>query len=265
MHKSVLRLLLLCLFGFSLALPGTASCKGAKKPDASQDSLAFKDGRLVLRHSGRPLPEGVGTLKAVAHSDMRFAVVEAYSVEQDKLPARPGLYLVRPDGEVTYFRWAPGGVRPEDWECVAAVSLSPDKDILALGSFAAPQGLWYFFDWPHVRPLEHPKTDGYWEPSRESPPLLWSGKRQVVVDSMDMDGCKRPCDYDPCGRLSVVAYDLDTGKTRALFQGTDLCDYHVQSVKNGSATATKRCLPHVADWKDYPEHAPTETVTAPLP
>jgi len=265
MHTRVLHLLFICLFGLCLALPRAASCMDEKKTTAHLGSLELKDGRLVLRQTGKPLPDGVATLTPVEHSDMRFAVVEAFAVERDKLPVRPGLYLVRSDGAVTYFNSALEDEGPEAWESVVAVSLSPDKDILALGYFATLQGGWYFFHWPDVRPLEHPTTVGYWETSRESPPLLWSGKRQVVVDSMDVEGCKRPCDYDPCGRISVVAYDLDTGKTSPIFQGTDLCDYRVRSVKNGSVTATKLCLPKVAAWKNYPGNASAETVAAPLP
>ncbi|MGE4535671.1 MAG: hypothetical protein AB7D37_01200 [Desulfovibrio sp.] len=53
MLRTVLRLLLLCLFGLCPALPGTASCMGEKKAGTSLD---FTDGRLVLRQSGRALP-----------------------------------------------------------------------------------------------------------------------------------------------------------------------------------------------------------------
>lgn len=265
MRKIKLYLLSFCLFIFCLALAGPASCMDGKKSAVRQDCLKLKDGRLVLCHGDRSLPEGVGTLQPVAHSDMRFAVVAAYAVEQDKLPVRAGLYLVGADGEVTYFKCPQGKAGPETWETVVAASLSPDKDILALGDFPTLQGTWYFFHWPDVRPLEHPSAVGYWESDCESPPLLWSGKRQVVVDVMDVEQCKRLCEYDPCGQVSVVACDLDTGKTRPVFQGTDLCDYHVRSVENGSVTATKLCLPSVAAWKQFPENAPTEAVVAPLP
>jgi len=165
MHTKVLHLLCICLFGLCLALPRAASCMDGKKATARLDSLELKDGRLVLRQTGKPLPDGVATLSPVEHSDMRFAVVEAFAVERDKLPVRPGLYLVRSDGVVTYFNFPLEDAGPEAWENVVAVSLSPDKDTLALGYFVSLQGLWYFFHWPDVRLLEHPTTVGYWETS----------------------------------------------------------------------------------------------------
>lgn len=265
MHTRLKHTFFLCLFGLSLALSATGPCRAETKPAAALDSLEIKDGRLILHHSGRPLPDGVGTLRPVEHSDMQFAVIGAFAIEQDTLPVRPGLYLVGPDGAVTYFTLPMDGAGPESWESVGAMSLSPDKDVLALGYFPTLQGSWYFFSWPDIRPLDHPSVPGYWEASRAAPPLFWSGKRQVVVDFMEDKGCKRPCGYDPCGLISVGAYDLDAGTIRTIFHGTNRCDYHAQSVQNGSVTATKLCLPHVADWKNFPEHAPTQPVVAPLP
>lgn len=256
--------------GASLAVTradGGRPCFDPQRPRYEGDyvrlvPLTARGKRLVLEN-GKPLSEGQGELKPVEHSDMRFAIVNAFDVERDKLPVRPGLYLVRPDGEATYFKWALDGQGPEDWENVVAVSLSPDKDILALANFSILQGDWVFFNWPDVRPLDHPRAEGYWQSPRKSPSLLWSGGRQVVVDYMALGG-NRPCGYDPCGVVSVVVYDLDTGRFIAPLPGTDLCDYSVRSVKDGKITASAQCLPRVKDWKNFPGKPP-QTVVVPLP
>ncbi|MGE4538613.1 MAG: hypothetical protein AB7D37_16195 [Desulfovibrio sp.] len=269
-------------FDFVLADKGrrltvTAGKKGAnRKGDAAKlagsyirlDCLERQNGHLVLRQDGKPLPEGVATLKPVENADLQFAAIGAYSIEEHKLPLRPGLYLVQPDGRVHYFEgFVPGAQQsgsPEEFGDVTdAVSLSPDKTLLAVSGFPTLNGTWCFFSWPDGKPFDHPMVQAFRDDT--SPALLWSGKEQVVVDAMDVGGGKRQCEYDPCGPISVKACDLATGKSTPIFKGTGLCDYRVQSVKNGQVTATKRCLRTVAAWKHFPENTPTETVTAPLP
>lgn len=232
------------------------------------DSLEVRKDRLVPRQSGRPLPDGLATLRPVENAAMRFAVIPGYAVEEYKLPLRPGLYLAAPDGAVRYFTGGLSGgqeaISPEEFgDMTDAVSLSPDKDILAVSMFGAQNGEWLFFSWPDLKPLEHPRVRAFKDD--KSPGLLWSGGRRVVVDAMDVAGSGRQCGYDPCGPISVVAHDLETGTSKPVFTGTGLCDYRVQSVTGGEVTAGKLCLRQVGDWANYPENVPTQTVRAPLP
>lgn len=231
------------------------------------DCLEYKDGRLRLRRTGRPLPEGMAPLSPVAHSRLRFAAISPTAVKEHNLPLRPGLYLVAADGQVRFFEGyipnAPQGGSPEYFgDMTDAVSLSPDKKVLAIGSFPALNGNWWFFSWPDSKPLAHPRRDAL---QSDTPALFWGGRRLVVVDVMDVGGGGRPCEYDPCGPVSVVAYDLLSGETTRLFPGTAQCDYRVTSVGNGTVTAARRCLLTAGAWAHFPEDVPLETVTAPLP
>jgi hypothetical protein len=226
-------------------------------------SFAVKDGLLVFADTGAPLPDDMGKLSPVKNSDLTYAIIPSVDRDDRNLPLRPGLYIVTRDGQVNYMETPEGSEYLGD--LLTSIALSPDKEILVVGLFVfSIDGEWEFFSLADMKPLKHYRLNAYWQPAFESASLVWAGKRTVVAEQMG-DAGNRACEYDPCGIVSVVVFDLDTGKVTVPIKGTDLCDYHVESVQDGRITATKLCLPTGAAWKNYPENEPTETVTAPLP
>lgn len=231
------------------------------------DCLEYKDGRLRLRRTGRPLPEGMAPLSPVAHSRLRFAAISSTAVKEHNLPLRPGLYLVAADGRVRFFEGyipnAPQGGSPEYFgDMTDAVSLSPDKEVLAIGSFPALNGNWWFFSWPDSTPLAPPGST----PSKATrPPSSGAAGGWLSSMSWTWGEAGGPANTPPCGPVSVVAYDLQSGEATRLFPGTAQCDYRVTSVGNGTVTAARRCLPTAGAWAHFPEDIPLKTVTAPLP
>jgi hypothetical protein len=121
---------------------------------------------------------------------------------------------------------------------------------------------WYFYTFPGLKPLG---SVAYFQ-AGEKPGLLWNGDAGVLFSSMNAASHHRQCGYDPCGPVSVRAYSFKNQKSTTLLQGTDLCDYTLTHFSSdaGEVDAEKLCLPSAAAWKDFPEHAPVESISVNL-
>lgn len=266
--------------GFAVSTDGRAITVTGRKGDGKRyagtylrlEQVTMRGDALVTADSNKVLVKSRGDLQAVANADLRFAAIGSYQVEENSLPVRPGLYLVNTNNEVRYLdrrvaaSTADDGkallLGPEEFGEAGLASLSPGGDILAVNLSYEPSGRWFFFSWPDLQPLAHPVISSFIV--GDTPSLLWSGSRQVVVDAMLEEHTKRTCEYDPCGPVSVVAFDIDSGLTTVLKQGTDLCEYRALALEGDKVTIGETCKATPADWRTYPDK-PEKTITVALP
>lgn len=232
-------------------------------PAQAASVLRLQDNRLILEKGGKATPlsaDEVPVETAKNASGQPLSGLRYCCIGVDIGKARgivPGLYLFDARGKKVAF--AP----TEAAEFCAEVRLSPGKTILAMDSGASLIRSWFFFTFPDMKPLG--EVVSY--QAEGKPSLLWEGDDGVVFSSMETEGHKRACGYDPCGPVSVRAYFFATRKAVTLLTGTDLCDFTLTgfSPTQGTVAANKRCLPSAAAWKTYPENAPVERITVKCP
>jgi hypothetical protein len=168
----------------------------------------------------------------------------------------PGLYIFDANGVQTAF--AP----TEAAEFCSETRLSPGKKVLAMDSGTWCIRDWLFFSYPDMKPLG---MVSYYQ-NDNNPALLWKGDEGVFFSSLEdgPDKRKRVCDYDPCGPISTRYHSFKSGEAKTLLAGTDLCDYTLTgfSPEPGEIEADKRCLPSIEAWKEFPQNAPVEHITA---
>lgn len=250
-----MRPLILALF---IALVATPALAQSNPPD-----LAIKGGQVVAGPDQVVLEKA--QVQPVDHSELRFIALG----DEDAAPAgrQGGLYLFDPAGKLIAF-----ALTPEAEFCFKA-SLSPGGKILAMDAGTYLIRSWIFFDAEKAlaptngHPQEMALLDNdvtYYQPENQ-PDLIWDGDQGVLFSYLDDRSGPRPCDYDPCGPISVMRHDFATGKTLALFEGTDLCDYSLVSFKDKVVTAKKLCQPSKEAWKTFPQNLPTEQVSITLP
>lgn len=246
-HTLFLAAGLACLF----AAPALAkSPAGAGTIILIDNTPAMKTGDTIVR-----LPADMHPVNEVQNSPLHFV---AASPEDEGTPTvTSGIYFFNKDGK-------PAGMipTPDAHVCMAA-SLSPDGTLLALDFGTSQIREWKLFSYPALKPLQGGKSIWYVD-ILETKPLIWGQNNRMFYSVMDTES-KRVCDYDPCGPVSVHAFDPATGKETTVKEGTLLCDYFLQDVSGSQVTVGRRCLKKVEDWKPFPENVPIHTENIPLP
>ncbi len=153
-----------------------------------------------------------------------------------------GLYFFDEKGKMLKFFKYPNAGFCSD------VRLSPGGQYLAAGTCLNRNCNWDLY---HTADLKPVGTVAYVHFAPEVN-LFWNGLDEVVYNTpADIDS-KRTCSYggacDP--PVSVALFSLKTGKTRILFDGTDLCDYRIASLnaETGEYEVKKLCRPTPEAW-----------------
>ncbi|MFU2208931.1 hypothetical protein [Solidesulfovibrio sp. C21] len=222
-------------------------------------ALRLAGNRLVLENKGKATTlstkdfpvEAVKDAQGKPLAGLRYCGIGAAGGKAHGLA--PGLYLFDATGRMTAF--AP----TEAAEFCAEVRLSPGATVLAMDSGTWLVRSWFFLSYPGMKPLGEV---AYYQ-AEDKPALLWEGDDGALFSSMETQGHKRICDYDPCGPVSVRAYSFKTRKATTLLAGTDLCDYTLTGFtpKGGMVAADKRCLPSAKAWKAFPQNVPAQRIT----
>ena len=239
MRHLLLAMLLLCFSTpFALAASGQVSVK-------NDQVFVEKDGKVT------PVSKDTMTPGAVGNSKLLYATVS----EEDAKPfgLKGGLYIFDADGKAAGF--APS----EAAEFCSQVSMAPGGTVLAMDSGTWLIRSWLFFSYPDMKPMGEVE---YYQVG-DIAPIFWKSDNEVLFNTMETE-TERACDYDPCGPTSIKRYDLASGKTSIILEGTTLCDYAMFSLDGDTITAGKRCLPNAAAWKSSPG-TPTEKMTVKLP
>ena len=242
------------------------------------DTAEVRDGALVAAGSGKVLSPPENPFSLVENSRealgdvLQFVPISPSTADGSLPPVRPGFYMVAVDGEVFYLDQTVSAlttgdgeampIGPEEFGDVSLASMSPDGKILAINLSYEAIGHWFFFSVPEIQAVEHPVVEAFASLADKS--LLWNGSRKVVVDDMLSEDTSRTCGYDPCGPVSVVAYDLDTGESTVLKKGTDLCEYRALAVEGGEVKIGETCKASPEDWETYPDE-PEKTISVALP
>lgn len=232
------------LFAFLLLLPATFAFAA---PDFS-----YTDGTVTIRAEGKTvsLSEEEFMLMPVEHSDLRFGAVGEDAAAEQGIPM--GLYLFDASGKNA------GYIEMADAEFSYTAELSPGGTVLALDSGTWLVRSWSFFSYPELKPVGEPIS--YYD-AEERPSLIWKDDSVVYFSSMELvDTSGRPCDYDPCGMISVSRYDIASGEQTFVMEGTPLCDCALSGFENGELVIDQLCLPSLQDWKTYPGDKPFKTL-----
>ncbi len=238
---------------------------------AAEASLVVEGDTLMLLKDGKKqsLPNSMGTMEAVANSKLRFTTLSSYDEELPKIGVRAGLYLIDPDGKITYVNTSIPDPFADDNSMFTPemlgdgtfdLTLSPRGDLLALSQSTSPIGQWVFLSYPS---LAYKNSTSYLMNYGDTV-LFWPQDNTVILQEIQTE-TDRVCEYDPCGPVSVVAYNIETGKATPLKAGTSLCDYRLQSIENNTAKILELCTKSPADWKTFPDEATDKVIEVPLP
>ena len=213
--------------------------------------------QVVVERDGREMrvPEDGFGARPVKNSKLLYTAFGDDDAKQYGLA--PGVYIFDESGKLT----ASAPLENADMSDEAA--MSPGGTVLAVDLGGSLIRDWTFFSFPSMKRLDKEGV-GYYA-AEGKPTLVWLSDTDMLFNTMAVDDPGRACGYDPCGPVSVARYDLATGKTKPVFQGTALCDYSLVSFADGVVTAEKLCLKKAKDWESYPENAPREKVTVKLP
>ena len=224
---------------------------------AAAPQLSIQNNQVIAAQDGKriPIPENIMMPSPVENSDLRFATVDPDDGKAFGLAG--GLYLFTSAGEAKSF------VPVDNLEACATVIMSPGGTVLAVDSGTYVVRNWFFFSYPDLKPMS--AADLTYYQADEKPPLLWKGDGEVFFTSVDEEGTKRVCDYDPCGPTSVMRKNLTNGKATPVLPGNDLCNYELISFSGNTLTAEKLCLPDIKAWKKDTTGLPRTTVTVTVP
>lgn len=166
-----------------------------------------------------------------------------------------GLYLYGTNGAfngIAYYDQSMGSMgRPP--------VLSPDSKILAVDAGeTAGWRTWYFYSFPGLKRLEFKPLEYFVTAGPVS--LLWHGENVVYIHEQLENTAGRTCHYEDCGPVSIARYSLVDGSLTTVLEGSPLCDYRLESIKEKTLKARKICLERLEDWKDFPVDAPGEIV-----
>ena len=189
---------------------------------------------------------------AVQGAKMKLGAVPAE--EGRALDLTPGLYLFGPKGAVM------GRIDMEEPRACESAFLSPDGKTLAVDSGIGSFRELTFYALPRLRQMGSPIPYGVREGSKGP---VWADKDTLVYVFLDAD-TNRTCQYDPCAVSSVRSYTVSTGTEHTLLQGTDLCDYGINTVKGANVEAFGVCKPSVRDWDQWPGNTDAKPVGARL-
>lgn len=102
-----------------------------------------------------------------------------------------------------------------------------------------------------------------------SEPLVWYGRKGLVYRYMDTDTA-RPCGYEPCGVVSVRAWDPRSERERALCAGTELCDCVLLDLNGPDrkgvpvAKVGMQCSDNMGGWRTRDARKTSLSISVPL-
>ena len=103
----------------------------------------------------------------------------------------------------------------------------------------------------------------------EAGPLAWFNGHTLVYRILDPDTA-RPCNYEPCGVISIRSYSPDTEVERLLCSGTELCDCQLIGLKastrgrDGMARVGMQCTRNISEWRELGNKKTTVTLDMPV-
>lgn len=126
-----------------------------------------------------------------------------------------------------------------------------------------------FFSWPGLAPLDGEVLTSV-STAQMGDGMEWAGNDAVVMDdfSQTPEAALRCADKDTCRIRSIYLYRIGADERTVLFQGTSLCNYELDDVRDGTVFATRRCVKTPADWDEqgWPKDPDSSKgVSMPLP
>lgn len=140
-----------------------------------------------------------------------------------------------------------------DAETFRYVRASPDGKILAV--MLKAEGItsrWMFFSWPGLARLGGEMFTSV-STAQMGDGMEWAGNDAVVMDdfSQTPEGALRCADKDVCRIRSIYLYRIGAGERTVLFQGTSLCNYELDDIRDGTVFATSRYVTTPSDWDEH--------------
>lgn len=223
----------------------------------------LKDGELSYTANGKTETFTSDEVAAqnVRGSEMNFVTLDEEAAA--RIGKKPTLLIFDASGQLAAETSSIPNVEIEQ---ISALFLSPGGKTLAVDSGTWVVRAWDFVSYPAL--ASKGRGIGYLSPDEGMADMLWVDDDHILTTTID-EKSGRPCgDYDPCGKRSVVLYQVSSGKTTPVLAGTDLCDYNLASFADNQVTAEKACGKKVADWKtdtSIQKNVKRERISVPLP
>ena len=266
------RVFLLCLMFVSLLAGRTALAAmhlqgdlKALRPPAATETPREASGEepeifLVREETGGKKVSFQVYPERIANTELVYVILREEGERKALNSEKPALLLFDMKGVLVADRLP--GIDADSCQSVAA---SPGGRVLAADQGEDHRRTWHFFSYPGFAPVGRPLS--FVRLGQTGNGMIWAGEDVVLVETLSpaAPAAARRGSPAMCGIRSVYAHRVGAGTTTAVFQGTDLCDYRLEGVKDATIRALQMCVKQPGDWARGGDAIVVRDVSAPLP